>query len=203
MGRHDPTKAWIVTAVCLAAMLLIGLTYAQSGQPIYSYVDERGQLVATDRLEDVPPRYRSSVKVTQGVGAEPRSGQKSGAPALSRTEQNLLGLIDRLPARLIPGLSTYQSVMLISGFLAMLLFYGAAKLMDSAFLRLLMPWAIGFAVFGTLYAMFVSDFSDKVAARSPSKSTGSLVHQFNEKGKSIGEQKQERMKRFDDMSRPQ
>jgi hypothetical protein len=76
-----------------------------------------------------------------------------------------------------------------------------AKLTESPFLRLLMPWAVAFAILGTLYAMFVSDLSDRVAARWPAKSTGSLVHGFNEQGRAIGDKKQERLKRVDEMSR--
>ena len=75
----------------------------------------------------------------------------------------LVRLIDHLPPTVIPGLSTYQSVMLVGGFLAIVLSYAAGKLTGSAFLRLLMPWAVGFLGLATLYFMFVSDLGDKVA----------------------------------------
>jgi hypothetical protein len=200
MRSHHSTAACMSRILCLAAALLIGLQ-ADAGQPIYSYMDERGNLVATDRVEDIPERFRSRVKVTEGVGTAPRSGDKRSATPDGWAEQTMLAVIDRLPPRVIPGLSTYQSVMLVGGFLAMLLFYAMAKLTDSPFLRLLMPWAVAFAIFGTLYAMFVSDLSDRVAARWPAKSTGSLVHGFNEQGKSIGDKEKERLKRVDEMSR--
>jgi len=201
MKQHHLRRWSIVPALGLAAVLLTGLLHAQSAQPIYSYLDERGNLVATDRWEDIPERYRGRVKVTEGVG-EPRSGERRSAMAAGWTEQIVFTLMDRLPARVIPGLSTYQSVMLIGGFLGMLLFYGGAQLTGSSFLRLLMPWAIAFIVFVTVYATFVSDLGDKVAARWPDKSTGSLVHQFNEQGKAIGDKRQERLKRVDDISGP-
>jgi len=201
MKKHRSAGAWIAQAVCLAAILLIGPIHAQSGQPIYSYMDERGNLVATDRLDDIPERYRSAIKVTEGIAVTPRSGDKRGSLKVDWSEQGLLDLIDRLPPGIIPGLSTYQSVMVIGGLLAMLLFYGAAKLADSAFLRLLMPWAVGFIAFATIYTMFVSDLSDKVAAHSPDKSTGSLVHRFSEKGKFIGDQEQKHLKRIDESTR--
>jgi hypothetical protein len=189
-------------ALCLAGVLVIGLIRAQSGQPIYSYVDERGNLVATDRWEDVPERFRGHVKVTESVATDPRSVEKRPAPlSAGWSERTLLDLIDRLPPRVIPGLSTYQSVILIGGFLAMLLFYGGAKLTGSPFLRLLMPWAVGFVVLWTLYAMFISDLSDKVAARSPDKSTGSLAHGVQEQGKAIGDNNQQRLKRVDETTR--
>ena len=200
MGQHRTRGWWVSLALSLAAVLLIGTIHAQSAPSIYSYVDERGNLVATDRWEDIPERYRSRVKVTEGVG-EPRSGDRRSPTAAGWTEQTVFRLIDRLPAHVIPGLSTYQSVMLIGGFLGMLLFYVGAQLTDSPFLRLLMPYAIAFFVFGTIYTMFVSDLSDKVAARWPDKSTGSLVNQFNAQGKAIGDKKQERLKRVDEMSR--
>ena len=89
-------------ALSLAAVLLIGAIHAQSAPSIYSYVDERGNLVATDRWEDIPERYRGRVKVTEGVG-EPRSGDRR-SPAAGWTEQTVFRLIDRLPAHVIPGL---------------------------------------------------------------------------------------------------
>jgi hypothetical protein len=198
MGWHRSTGPGIVLALCLTGVVLTGLIHAEAGHPIYSYMDDRGNLVATDRWEDIPERYRSRVKTIEGISTQPHSSRS--LPRLAWSEQTLFELIDRLPATIIPGLTTYQSVMLVAGFLGMLLFYGGARLTDSAFLRLLMPWAIGFLALATLYAMFVSDLSDKVAARSPDKSAGSLVHRFNEKGKSIGEQKKERLKRIDDLT---
>ena len=199
--EYHRLRTWsILPLLGLAAVLLIGSIHAHSAPPIYSYMDDRGNLVATDRWEDVPERYRARVKVTEGVG-ETRSGDRRSPMAAGSTEQTVFTLVDRLPAHVIPGLSTYQSVMLIGGFLGMLLFYGGAHLTGSPFLRLLMPWAVAFIVFVTVYAMFVSDLSDKVAARWPDKSTGSLVHRFNEQGKAIGEKRQERLKTVDDVSR--
>ena len=202
METRYSTGAWIAAVVCLPVLLMVGPMQAQSGQPMYSYADERGNLVATDRWEDIPERFRGHVKVTEEAGTDPRSVEKRRSPmSAGWSEQALLDLIDRMPPRAIPGLSTYQSVMLIGGFLAMLLFYGGAKLTGSPFLRLLMPWAVGFVVLWTLYAMFISDLSDKVAARSPDKSAGSLVHGFHEQGKSIGDKNQQRLKRLDETTR--
>jgi len=182
-------------------ILLVGLMDSWAGKPIYSYVDERGNIVATDRLENIPERYRARVKVTESVESGTPSSQSGAASLVSsmRGEGPLLWLIDRLPPTMIPGMSTYQSVMLIGGFLAIVLFYGAGKLTGSAFLRLLMPWAVGFLALATVYFMFVSDLGDKVAARSAAKSDGSLIHRFQEKGKHIEGQKQERLKQFNEM----
>ena len=191
---------WIWLMVCAGVIFLAGLFHADAGKPIYTYSDERKTLVATDRWEDIPERYRSRVKVAGSVGTETRAGEGVVSPKFGRAEARLVQLIDRLPATVIPGLSTYQSVMLMSGFLTMLLFYGGAKLTNSAFLRLLMPWAVGFVTLATVYLMFVSDLSDKVAARAATKSSGSLVHQFQEKGKHIAKQKEERSKQFDQLT---
>ena len=200
MTEHRFGRMRTSIMVCAAVILLVGLIDSQAGTPIYSYVDERGNIVATDRLENVPERYRARVKVTESVASEkPSSGASSLFSTSGRGEGLLFGLIDHLPPTMIPGLSTYKSVMLIGGFLAIVLFYGAGKLTGSAFLRLLMPWAVGFLGFATLYFMFVSDLGDKVAARSAAKSDGSLIHQFQEKGKHIEGQKQERLKQFNEM----
>lgn len=199
MAEHRLGRMRTSMMVCAAAIFLVGLIESQAGKPIYSYVDERGNIVATDRLENIPERYRARIKVTESADSEKPSSQ-SGAPPLASTslrgEGLLFWLIDHLPPNMIPGMSTYQSVMLIGGFLAMMLFYGAGKLTGSAFLRLLSPWAVGFLGLATLYFMFVSDLGDKVAARSTTKSSGSLIHQFQEKSKHIEGQKQERLQQF-------
>ena len=200
MTDHHFEARWISVMVCAGAIFLAGLIHADAGKPIYSYMDARGVLVATDRWDDIPEGYRGRVKVVASVGTENPSREGRVSPNLGRAEDRLVQVIDRLPATIIPGLSTYQSVMLIGGFLGMLLFYGGAKLTNNAFLRLLMPWAVGFLTLATVYFMFVSGLSDKVAARAGSKSSGSLVHQFQEKGKHIGEQKQERLRQFDQMT---
>lgn len=187
--------------VCAAVIILAGLIDAQAGKAIYSYVDERGNIVATDRLENIPERYRARVKVTESVETEKPPSQNGASSLMSsmRGEGLLFWLIGHLPPTVIPGLSTYQSVMLIGGFLAIMLFYGAGKLTGSAFFRLLMPWAVGFLGLATLYFMFVSDLGDRVAARSATKSGGSLIHQFQEKSKHIEGQKQERLQQFNQL----
>lgn len=202
MTEHRLRRLRTSLMVCAAVVFLVGLIDSRAGKAIYSYVDERGNIVATDRLENIPERYRARVKVTESAGSEKPSSERGASSHFStsvRGEGLLFWLIDHLPPTLIPGLSTYKSVMLIGGFLAIMLFYGAGKLTGSAFLRLLMPWAVGFLALATVYFMFVSDLGDKVAARSTTKSDGSLIHQFQEKGKHIEGQKQERLKQFNEM----
>lgn len=119
------------------------------------------------------------------------------AAASSWLEAAIFYLMDRLPSIVIPGFSTYQSIIFIGGFVGMVLFYGAGKLTGSAFFRLLMPWAIGFLAVATIYLMFISDLSDKAAARYPTKSGGSLIRQYQRKGQDISEKQQRRLKEFD------
>lgn len=201
MTDHRVGRIRVSIMICAAVIILVGLIDAQAGKPIYSYIDEQGDLVATDRMENIPERYRARVKVTESVETEKPSSQNGASSLIAsmRGEGVLFWLIGHLPPSLIPGLSTYQSVMLVGGFLAMVLFYGAGKLTGSAFFRLLMPWAIGFLGLATLYFMFVSDLGDRVAARSATKSGGSLIHQFQEKSKHIEGQKQERLQQFNQM----
>ena len=124
-----------------------------------------------------------------------------GAPAFAAAsswgEVAIFYVMDRLPSIAIPGFSTYQSIILIGGFVGMMLFYGAGKLTGSAFFRILMPWAIGFLAVATVYLMFVSDLSNKVAARYPTKSGGSLIRQYQRKSQDISDKQQRRLKEFD------
>jgi hypothetical protein len=190
---------WLLVAVAL--LVWSGVLDGHAGKPMYTYVDDRGNLVATDRIENVPPRYRDRVKVTGDAGG-PAALRETASEAVrsvsSVTKEGVLyAVIDRLPARVIPGLSTYQSVILIVGFLAMILFYGAGKLTGGTFWRVFMPWAIGITAVLTLFYMFVSDLSNQVAARYPTKSTGSIIKNFQAKSQDISEQKQRRLKEFD------
>lgn len=171
---------------------------AWSGKLLYSYLDDQGNLVATDRPEEIPERYRNRVKITEKVAS--REDASPGALMLampSSAEELLVGILDRTPAQIIPGLTAYQSVMLVAGFSSILLMYALGRFSRGAFLPLLMPWAIGFLLLGTLYLMFVSDLSDKVALRSAGKSSGSLVQRFRAQSKDLAEKKEQRMKRFD------
>lgn len=188
---------WLVMTVLAAASVPGGQPDSWAGKPIYSYVDDRGNLVATDRLEDIPARYRSRVKVTERLVQPETPGSRRASTPAAFGEDLLVRLIDRVPSTIIPGLTAYQTVMLGAGFLAILLVYGAGKLTGSPFWRMLMPWAIGFLAVATIYFMFVSDLSDKVAARAGEKSQGSLVHQFREKGKNLAEKKGQRLKQAD------
>ena len=201
MTDHRVGRMSASIMVCAAVILLVELIDSQAGKPIYSYIDEQGNVVATDRLENIPERYRARVKVTETMESEKPSNQ-SGVSSLVPSmhgEGLIFWLVDHLPPTVIPGLSTYQSVMLAGGFLAIVMFYAASKLTGSAFLRLLSPWAIGFLALATLYFMFVSDLGDRVAARSATKSGGSLLHQFQEKSKHIEGQQQERLRQFNQM----
>lgn len=171
---------------------------AWSGKLLYSYLDDQGNLVATDRPEEIPERYRNRVKITEKVAS--REDASPGGLMLampSSAEDLLVGILDRTPAQIIPGLTAYQSVMLVAGFSSILLMYALGRFSRGAFLPLLMPWAIGFLLLGTLYLMFVSDLSDKVALRSAEKSSGSLVQRFRAQSKDLAEKKEQRMKRFD------
>ncbi len=187
-------------AMILSTVLIVAGVWQEvsAGKPLYSYLDERGNLVATDRLEDVPDRYRDKVRITESVvNSEPPSRWGSILAPPASAEELLVRILGRVPAQLIPGLTAYQSVMLLGGFFSILLMYGIGRLSRETFLPLLMPWAIGFLLVGTMYFMFVSDLSDKVAARFAEKSSGSLVHRFHEQSKHLAEQKEQRMKRFD------
>ncbi len=196
--RSTHIAAWIL--ICATAIMMAGLSEARAGDALYSYVDERGNYVATDRWEDIPARYHAKVKVEKKAEGKTTSKKwqvPSLGPIPASRESLLFEVIDRLPSTVIPGLSTYQSVILIGGILAMFSFYGAGKLTGSPFWRLLMPWAIGFLAVGTFYFMFLSDLSNTVAERYPNKSTGSLIKHFKGKSREISEQKQQRVKEFD------
>ncbi|MGQ0811641.1 MAG: hypothetical protein ACT4OO_10510 [Nitrospiraceae bacterium] len=170
---------------------------AMADKPIYSYMDEKGNLVATDRLEDVPEQYRSRVRVSNDVTQNRPDGRRLDTlalPSSSQVETWLRRIVAALPATVIPGLTAFQSVMFVGGCLAALVFAVLGKLTGGPVFRLLMPWAIGLCALSTLYLMFVSDLGDRVATTSDSfPAGGSVLNQFRKKATTIEEDQKRRM----------
>jgi hypothetical protein len=73
----------------LACVLACGLALGQGGLPdatagsIYSYIDDKGNAVYTDKLETIPEKYRAKVKVQQL--SDPESKVSSAFQSVQQT----------------------------------------------------------------------------------------------------------------------
>jgi hypothetical protein len=176
---------------------------------LYTYTDQKGQLVVTDRWEAVPEQFRDRVTVMNDAGPdESRPVTRSEAPAgpLSLPTQKtvdsvLKGTLDRLPETIIPGLTAYQSLVMVVGCLSMILLYAGARLTGSQFLSLLLPWGVGFLMLGTLYAMFIA--GDGAKHVNKARPSGSLVDLYKTQGQKIQALQKDRPRQIDEATSPQ
>jgi hypothetical protein len=124
----------------IGSLLLPGIGYATT---IYSYVDERGTPVMTDKLENVPERYRAKVKVT-----EQESKGVSEQSVAGKIQQKITDLMHNtgwefgtfLPN--ISGLTHYQSRVLSIGGIVVALCLFVRPFMRSQAVRFLLLWCL-------------------------------------------------------------
>lgn len=188
---------------------LLSPTAGVAEKLLYTYTDQKGQLIATDQWEAVPPQFRDRVTVMNDAEpgesapitrSEPPSrplsllAQKTIDSAVQRT-------LDLLPETVIPGLTAYQSLVMVVGCLAMILLYALARLTGSQFLSLLLPWGLGFLMLGTVYAMFIA--SDGIKRAGSTQRSGSLVDLYKTQGQKIQTLHKDRVGQIDQASAPQ
>jgi hypothetical protein len=188
---------------------LLSPTAGVAEKLLYTYTDQKGQLVVTDRWEAVPPQSRDRVTVMNdgqpGASApitrsEPPSRPLS-FPAQKTIDSVVQRTLDLLPETIIPGLTAYQSLVMVVGCLAMILLYALARLTGSQFLSLLLPWGLGFLMLGTVYAMFIA--SDGIKRAGSTQRSGSLVDLYTTQGQKIQTLHEDRARQIDQASSPQ
>jgi len=156
----------------IAGLLLLWITgAAEAGadDQFYSYVDDKGTTVMTNKWESIPERYRARAKV-MGKPGEPlaegavKGNEGSGpsqmaARAGTMATQAAEGLKEMIPTPevKIPGLSEHQSRVLILGFAAAVLMGAIMMLTGNPAVRLLMRWLLVLLAIGTTASMYFSD----------------------------------------------
>ncbi|NOS83166.1 MAG: hypothetical protein E8D46_01365 [Nitrospira sp.] len=124
----------------IGSLLLPGIGYATT---IYSYVDERGTPVMTDKLENVPERYRAKVKVT-----EQESKGVSEQSVAGKIQQKMTDLMPSTGRKFdtflpnISGLTHYQSRVLSIGGIVVALCLFVRPFMRSQAVRFLLLWCL-------------------------------------------------------------
>lgn len=124
----------------ISSFLLPEIAYATA---IYSYIDDRGTPVLTDNLESIPERYRAKVQVTEQAPKD-----ASDHSAAVRLQQQIADWAHSPDAGLdtatpnIPGLSHYQSQVLIFGGIIAVLCLLGRFVVRSQVVRFLCLWCL-------------------------------------------------------------
>ncbi|HEY6972994.1 MAG TPA: DUF4124 domain-containing protein [Nitrospiraceae bacterium] len=157
------TKAYlIIHAFCLVGILLsvwllLGFFQEAFATTIYSYVDERGTAVMTDNYNSIPERYRSKVKINESSPSSrptgsPMANLHSSVTLLSK--DLLKGMTGLMPD--IPGMTSYQSQILIYAGLMALVCVMAMYLSRGQVTRFLALWCLVLLGLATPVLLYVS-----------------------------------------------
>jgi len=157
------TKAYlIIHAFCLLGILLsvwllLGFFQEVYATTIYSYVDEQGTAVMTDNYNSIPERYRSKVKINESSP----SSRSTGSPmanlhsSVTHLSNDLLkGMTGLMPD--IPGMTSYQSQILIYAGLMALVCVMAMYLSRGQVTKFLALWCLVLLGLATPVLLYVS-----------------------------------------------
>ena len=126
-----------------------------AGATTYTYVDDKGTVVFTDKLDSIPARYRARVKVVEDGD---RSRTDSSAATVKQATERATEMVSRFTIT-VPGLSPHQSTVLSLACVAAVLMAGTMLLSGNPAVRLLMRWLLVLLAIGTTATMFFSEES--------------------------------------------
>ncbi|MDA2911855.1 DUF4124 domain-containing protein [Nitrospiraceae bacterium AH_259_D15_M11_P09] len=165
-----------------------------ASKALYTYEDANGTVVATDTWEKIPEQYRSRAKPLNvpegGVVRNETIEQMKALPAAAASKAEGLGrkLFSLLPDTIIPGMTVYQSVVLIGGFLGMVLTLATMNLTRSLGLRFAMKWLLMFLIVGTTYLMYFSELGEKftpMSGESGAVATDNVMKRVKQKASEV------------------
>jgi hypothetical protein len=207
-GRVAQIGWWSV--MCVFSLVLVSgvsLSGKALAGSMYSYVNEEGATVITDDLKKVPERYRKQVKVTEVKGQD--SSRVAGwmSDVVSRVKETVSGLDVPFPEKLIPGLTNYQSAVLIGGFVVSVLAFAMMTLFRNPGVKFAMKWVLMFVVVGTVYALYFSEL-DGLGSDGSQITTGSasrpttVIQRVKIKAKDVERGQQRRADELDRLGAP-
>ncbi len=202
----------------LLLFLVLGVPAVGLSATVYTYVDDKGTVVMTDQLKKVPPRYRNKVKTLEQNDPPPRVDPVSGpappdgsrpAPMPAQTR----AVVDEqkrswsqffwnaLPEEIVPGLTQYQSVLLIGGFVIGSTLFAVLMFTRNPALQFAMKWALTFVVAGTLYGMYFAELGTTLSVKGEEQITDprTVLDQVRVKVKGIEQRQEERIKSMEHM----
>ncbi len=165
--RRDTVLSWRGGLVIAGLLLLwiTGVPRAGADDRFYTYVDEKGTTVITNKWESIPERYRARAKLMEKRTDRSVQGSEGGGPsdiaarAGTMVTQAAEGLKEMVPTPefKLAGLTEHQSQVLILGFVAAVLMGGIMLLTGNPAVRLLMRWLLVLLAIGTTASMYFSD----------------------------------------------
>jgi uncharacterized protein DUF4124 len=142
--------------VAIFWMVLIGWSTGISlgGAETYTYVDDNGTVVFTDKREVIPEKYRARAKVMEGT-AEP-SKTMEAVKAAKKLDQLVGAITDDKKGFSIGGLTPYQSRVLVMGFVGGILMLSVMVFTGNSALKMLMRWLLVLLAIGTSASIYFS-----------------------------------------------
>lgn len=204
----------------LLLVLVLGPPAISHAGTVYTYVDDDGTVVMTDRLKSVPPRFRDKVSVIEQQEPPPRVDpipvpsapdvpRAAPAPAAGRAGPAENGnrwsrwFWSALPAEIIPGLTQYQSVLLIGGFITGSVVFAAMMLTRNPALQFALKWALIFVVGGTFYGIYFAELGTTLSIKGEEQVSGprTVLDRVRGTVKEIEERQRERIRQMENMER--
>lgn len=205
---------------CLGLLLILVLGAPAVSLPatVYTYVDDGGTVVMTDRLKNVPPRFRDKVRVIEQndgpprespapVPAAPDLSPSEPVPSAGRVEAEGEGtrwsefFWNALPDKIVPGLTQYQSVLLIGGFVVGSTVFAAMMLTRNPALQFALKWALIFVAGGTFYGIYFAELGTTLSVKGEEQITDprTVLDRVRVKVKEIEERQQQRIQTMEHM----
>ena len=178
MPRQFQWQHALLAAGTLGLCLGVWISTVMAGS-FYKYVNDEGAVVVTDSLQHVPPQYRDRVEVREfqdrpdrvSVPVSTPVHEPTPAPTTHMRESSVergetgtfidflqdFSFIDFLPDFSISGLTKYQSVVLIGGFVGACVAFATMAFARNPAVSFAMKWVLTFVVMGTIYALYFSE----------------------------------------------
>ena len=174
----------------------------------YSYEDDKGTVMVTDKLAKIPPKYRARAKRMHISGS--RDGTTRvlddirAVPDVAQSKMEEMGykLFELLPETIIPGLTAYQSVVLILGFFAGVGSFATMQLTHSISVRLSMKWLLFLVLVVTTYLMYFSQLGAKFTIQAGSGGNVGVIERVRGKVVDVEAQQRGRASQLDRMVDP-
>lgn len=158
--RHMVAMFWIMLVSCSG---LIDLAGAET----YTYVDEHGTVVFTDKREAIPEKYRARAKVMEGTSSNTKTTET--VKAAEKLDQIVSAVTDDNKGFSIGGLTPYQSRVLVMGFVGGILMLGVMVFTGNSALKMLMKWLLVLLAIGTSASIYFSSEPLTVKAKAQAK----------------------------------
>ena len=157
------SRGWrSIIPLCTVISLLAGWPWGASevrAETVYSYIDDRGNPVFTDRLETIPEKYRAKVQTHERSNADKKSSSAVASVKEKVTEQ-LKGVGARIPAfrfNLSNAGSSQADILNYAGLTAVVLLLMMYFSKKSPMIRLLALGLLIVLAIGTPVLIYTSD----------------------------------------------